>query len=198
MKDKYAAVWVSHSSISDFLKCPRAYYLNNVYKNPKNGHKMSLMQPSLALGQVVHSVIESLSTVPVDERFRTSLLTTYEVHWQKVSGKRGGFITQEQELHYKERGAAMLRRILAHPGPLAQKAVKINKELPYFWLSETDNIILCGRIDWLIYLPETDTVGILDFKTGKYEERADSLQLAIYYLLVKHCQKRVISKAYYW
>lgn len=26
-QDKYSAVWVSHSSINDFLKCHRAYFL---------------------------------------------------------------------------------------------------------------------------------------------------------------------------
>src|ERR1035437_4279352 len=34
-QDKFNAVWVSHSSIGDFLKCPRLYYLHNVYKNDK-------------------------------------------------------------------------------------------------------------------------------------------------------------------
>jgi len=31
-KDKFAAIWISHSSISDFLKCPRSYFLKNIYK----------------------------------------------------------------------------------------------------------------------------------------------------------------------
>ena len=64
MPDQYTAVWVSHTSISDFLQCPRAYYLKNVYKDPKTRHKIQLMSPPLALGQVVHSVLESLSILP--------------------------------------------------------------------------------------------------------------------------------------
>ncbi|KKQ37796.1 MAG: hypothetical protein US54_C0025G0014, partial [Candidatus Roizmanbacteria bacterium GW2011_GWA2_37_7] len=43
--DKFSAVWVSHTSISDFLQCPYAYYLKHVYKDPKTGHKMKIMSP---------------------------------------------------------------------------------------------------------------------------------------------------------
>lgn len=198
MQDKYAAVWVSHSSISDFLKCPRAYYLNNVYKNPKNGHKMTIMQPSLALGQVVHSVIEALSILPSKERFNESLLLPYEKAWEKISGKLGGFTSDEQERRFKERGFEMMRKVMANPGPLKNKAVKIHQNLPHFWLSEKDNIILCGKIDWLEYLECTDSVCIIDFKTGKFQEKDNSLQLPIYYLLATHCQKRPVTKAGYW
>ena len=70
--------------------------------------------------------------------------------------------------------------------------------LPNYFLSEEDNIILCGKIDWLEYLPEKDAVNIIDFKTNKMDENADSLQLPIYELLVKNCQKRPVNKAYYW
>ena len=71
-------------------------------------------------------------------------------------------------------------------------------ELPYYWLSETDNIILCGKIDWLKYIPESDSVEIIDFKTSKNEEGKESLQLPIYHLLVHHCQKRKVDGAWYW
>ena len=63
MADKYTAYWVSHSSINDFLKCPRAYFLKNVYKDPKTGRKIKLISPPLALGQAVHEVVESLSVL---------------------------------------------------------------------------------------------------------------------------------------
>ena len=72
-KDKYTAVWVSHSSMSDYLKCPRLYFLRNVYRDPKTNHKVALMQPPLALGQVVHDTIESLSRLPAEARFTNHL-----------------------------------------------------------------------------------------------------------------------------
>ncbi len=198
MKDKYTAVWVSHSSISDYLTCPRAYYLNNVYKDPKTGNKISIISPPLALGQVVHNAIESLSVLPVEKRFDESLMSRYEAAWKQVSGKKGGFKNDEQERTYKKRGQAMIDRVQKNPGPLKNLAVKITMELPYFWLSEEDNLILCGRIDWLEYLPDEDEVRIIDFKTGRHEEDADSLQLPIYYLLVENCQSHPVAGASYW
>lgn len=198
MTDKFSAVWVSHSSMSDFLKCPRAYYLKNVYRDPKTRHKIQLMSPPLALGQAVHEVLEALSVLPTATRFNESLIEKFGAAWEKVSGKRGGFTNPDVESRYRLRGEAMLRRVMENPGPVARAAVKIREELPQYWLSEEENIMLCGKIDWLEYLPEQDAVNILDFKTGRSEEDSNSLQLPIYHLLVHNCQKRTVAGASYW
>jgi ATP-dependent helicase/DNAse subunit B len=198
IKDKFSAVWVSHSSIGDYLKCPRAYFLKNIYRDPKTNHKIMLMQPPLALGQAVHEVIESLSSLPAESRFTTSLLDRYEQAWSHVSGPLGGFSSIEEEEKIKARGAQMIRRIMDHPGVLKNKTIKFRQELPYFWLSEEDNLILCGKIDWIEYLDMTDSVHIIDFKTGKFDEDPDSLQLPIYVLLATKCQTRKVEKVSYW
>lgn len=196
--DKFTAVWVSHSSLNDFLKCPRAYYLKNIYKDPKTGHKIQVMSPALALGQAVHEVLESLSILPTDKRFDVPLPRLFEKSWQKFTGERGGFFASEVEERYRLRGEAMIARVVQNPGILKEKAVKMKQELPFYWISEEDNIILCGKIDWLLYLPESDSVRIVDFKTSKQEEDAASLQLPIYHLLVHNCQHRNVSGASYW
>jgi CRISPR/Cas system-associated exonuclease Cas4 (RecB family) len=198
VKDKYSAVWVSHSSIGDYLKCPRAYYLKNIYRDPKTNHKIMLMQPPLALGQAVHEVVESLSTMSVEDRMSVSLIDRFEASWKSLSGKLGGFMGIEDEDRFKARGVKMIQRVMDHPGPLRRKAIKIRQDLPYYWLSEEDNIILCGKIDWLEFLEETQSVHIIDFKTGKFDEDESSLQLPIYLLLVSHCQKWPVTKMSYW
>ncbi|MEK7533229.1 MAG: PD-(D/E)XK nuclease family protein [Patescibacteria group bacterium] len=198
MKDKYSAVWVSHSSISDYLKCPRAYFLRNVYRDPKTNHKISIIEPPLALGQAVHDTIDSLSKLPVEQRFVTPLMDTFEKIWANISGQKGGFKDHDQEEKFKARACDMITRVSAHPGPLAQKAIKIRQELPYYWLSEEDNIILCGKVDWLEYREDSDSVRIIDFKTGKFDEDPDSLQLPIYYLLTSHTQTKPITGISYW
>jgi len=198
VKDKYSAVWVSHSSMGDFLKCPRLYYLRNVYKDPMTSRKINRVTPHLSRGGAVHNVLESLSILPVNERLKVSLLTKLDEEWKKISGKRGGFKSSEEEKVFKEEAKQMIQKIIDNPGPIANKAVKIKQELPYYWLSEEEGIILCGKIDWLEYLPVTDAVHIIDFKTGKIEEREDSLQLPIYHLLVTNTQKRQVDRASYW
>jgi len=185
----------------DFLSCPRAYFLRHIYKDPKTGKKINIINPALALGNTVHDVLEGLSELKVEDRFKVSLLDQYEDAWKKVTGESGGFKDAIEEDVYKERGRVMLQRVVDHPGPLHNKALKLRSgdELPpRFLLSPEENIILCGKIDWLEYFPEDDSVHIIDFKTGLHEEEADSLQLPIYALLVKNCQKRHIRMISYW
>ncbi len=198
IKDKYSALWLSYSSISDYLKCPRLYFLRNIYRDPKTNRRVTIVQPSLSLGQVIHDTIEIISRLPQEKRFQQSLISIFFRQWVSVSGKIGGFRDDQEEDQYKKKGQAMIKRIMRYPGPLGRKAIKIRQDLPYMWLSEEENIILCGKIDWLEYLPDLDAVHIIDFKTGKYDEDPDSLQLSIYYLLAKHTQKRPIVKVSYW
>jgi len=197
-QDKYSALWISHSRINDFRICPRAYYLKYIYRDPKTGHKIKLMSPPLALGQIVHEVLDSLTPLPLKERFQTSLVGKLHEYWKKIEGKKGGFRSDSIEQQYKARGEEMLLRVMKNPGPLAHLAVKLKMDLPYFWLSEEKNIILCGKIDWMEYLEEIDSVHIIDFKTSKKDETDDSLQLPIYYLLAKNCQRRHVAKMSYW
>lgn len=199
--DKYNSVWVSHSSIGDFLKCPRLYFLHNVYKNEK-GRKINLTSPALSLGIAVHETLEGLSKFKVEERFLKPLEETFEQEWEKVSGKMGGFKTEHEENEVKERGLNMILRVAQNPGPLARKTVKLppahNNMPPNFFLSEEEGIILNGKIDWLEYIGEDDSVRVIDFKTGKNEEKEGSLQLPIYLLLLNNLQKRKVSGAAYW
>jgi len=200
--DPYTAVWVSHSSMGDFLKCPRAYYLHNMYKDPKTKRKVNIVNPALSLGQAVHEVLEGLASKKAEERFNVDFEKLYEVAWSKISGKRGGFLDAGEEKEMRDRGWEMISRVVKNPGPLKNKALKMKDGdggmPPNFYLSPDDNIILCGKIDWLEYIPECDGIRVLDFKTGKNEEKEDSLQLPIYSLLLNELQKRKVVGALYW
>lgn len=196
MQDKYTATWVSYTSIKDFIDCPQAYFYKHVYRDPISGNKIKLVNPPLSLGKAVHEVLEGLSKLPLDRRFAYSPVDRFYEVWKKVSGQQGGFTDSKEEDEYRKKGQRMISQIVKNPGPLSRLAVKIKQDLPYFWLSEEDNIILCGKIDWLEYL-EDDSVGIIDFKTGR-EEKNDSLQLPIYLLLTSNCQSHKITRVSYW
>ena len=184
--------------MSDFLQCPRAYYLKNIYKDSVTGNKIQIVTPALSLGSAVHEVVEALSAIPTQDRFKKSLVETFEQAWKKYGGKSGGFFDPETEQEYRQQGSDMIRTIVENPGPLAKLSVKIQGDLPRYWLSQEDGIILCGKIDWLEYLPDTNGVHIIDFKTSKKEESGESLQLPIYHLLVHNTQKRSVERASYW
>lgn len=198
--DKYSSTWVSHSSIGNFLKCPRLYYLANMYKDPRSGHRIAIVNPHLSLGVAVHDTLEGLRDFPSNERMTQDLQKNYLQNWQKFTGKLGGFNDIIEEEMYFTRGEKMIETVILNPRFLVNKCVKLkrNKMNPNFFLSEPDNIILNGLIDWLEYLPESNSLHIIDFKTGKREEEEDSLQLPIYLLLCNALQNRKVTKASYW
>ena len=147
MQDKYSAVWVSHSSMNDFLKCPRLYYLHNVYKDPQTRKKMAIVTPYMSLGIAVHNVLEGLVDLKAEERKDVDLLKKFEEEWQKVTGKVGGFLSDEEEKEFKDRGEAMIKNVVADPKFLNNKIIKsciniknINK-LPSFALENLSTFI---------------------------------------------------------
>ena len=88
MADKFKATWVSHSSIGDFLECPRLYYLHNVYKNPDTGRKISVINPYMSLGTAVHNVLEGLVEFKAEERMNRSLVDLFKEEWKKVAKEK--------------------------------------------------------------------------------------------------------------
>lgn len=196
--DKFKATWISHSSMRDFLNCPRLYYLRNIYKNPKTKNKITIVTPALALGQAVHDTVENLSNISVSERFQFPFIRDYEKNWKKIEGEKGGFKSKDQEDEYYTRGKQMIERVVNNPGPIANKALKLKDDfIPHYIFNEEEEIILSGKIDWIEYIEKNDSVHIIDFKTGKGNED-NSMQLPIYLLLATNLQKRQVEKLSYW
>src|SRR5205814_10465336 len=94
-------LWVSHTSISDFLSCTRAYYLRHIYKDPRTGRKINIINPAMALGLTVHDVLETLADVGVDVRPKQPLFERFEKAWEHVSGEMGGFKDRQEERQFK-------------------------------------------------------------------------------------------------
>lgn len=205
MSDKYKAIWLSHSSYNDFLNCPRGYYLKNVYKDPKTKNKISLLSPATSLGSAVHLSIETLLNYPSHEREEKlkDLEKAYERIWnENFVGKKGGFQNSEEEKEYYDKGLAMIENIKENPNFLLSKIIKKESYykgdiIPNFFIDDEEEVLLCGVPDWVEYLDD-NTLHVVDFKTGKNEEREDSTQLPIYVLLLENLQKRKVSKASYW
>jgi ATP-dependent helicase/DNAse subunit B len=197
--NKYNAVWLSHSSISDYKKCPRLYYLKNVWKNSR-GQKINIVSPSLSLGSAVHQTIEPLALLKTEDRLKQNLLEIFEKNWQKFIGEMGGFEDVETENIYKQEGERMIKNVIENPGPISRKTIKFYNGdfIPNIYLSEKDNIILCGLVDWVEYEEDTNTLKVIDFKTGKNDEKEDSYQLPIYKVLVESLQTRKVSGGASW
>jgi len=96
-----ASIYLSHTSLSDFLKCQRAYYLKNVYRNSKTGFRMQVASPYLSLGSVVHDSVKWF----LDNQRQASweqLEQKFRMLWLKYTGKKGGFFSKEEERLWKQ------------------------------------------------------------------------------------------------
>ena len=186
------AIFISPSSLGDFDKCPQLYYYRNIYRSPR-GLKIQLINPALALGQAVHETLEMFLSCRAVERNKDLLLDKLDFAWRNLAGEKGGFISSEEEQESKNRALQMLDRFWQNEHFKNTEMEKI----PGFPKAELGNdIILTGKLDWL----EKDAEGyhLVDFKTGKNEEKENSQQLPIYAVLVSSIFKTEKIRASYW
>ena len=98
-------IWISHSSLSDFEKCPRLYYLRNIYrdKNLGNNFRIQVASPYLSLGEIVHDAIDNYTNRynPL-ERNKDKMMYELSRGWILKKGKVGGFKSDSQEKEFKD------------------------------------------------------------------------------------------------
>ncbi len=196
MRNYQDTIWISYSAISAFLKCPRLYYMEYIYRNPRTGNRIQITNPYLSLGSAVHETIEYLSELSVEERVEISLEERFEKIFSSYSGIKGGFISSHKEEDFRKRGLEMVRR--AERSPLLKNpTINTKTKLPNVDLFPKEHIKLVGSLDWIESL-ESGGAHIIDFKTGNSKESEDSLQLPIYAILANESVDAKIEKASYW
>lgn len=185
---------ISHSAITDFNNCPRLYYFRNIYRNPKTGNRVQIVNPYLSLGLAVHETIDELIDVAPSKRSNKRLDKRFEQIWQNYSDKIGGFTSKKQEDIFKKRGQIMIKKVEGS-AILSKKSLKKDKDLPKMELSPSMDLI--GNFDW-VELMKDGSLHIIDFKTGKNKENGNSLQLPIYQVLAEKNYNRRVKKLSYW
>ncbi len=186
------AIFISPSTLADFDKCPQLYFYRNVYRSPR-GLKLQLINPALALGQAVHDTLEMFLRLPLKERSQPVLQEKFVFSWSNMAGEKGGFSSSLEEEEYKNRGLEMLNRFWLN----GHFKNTLMEKIPGFPKAELGNdIILTGKLDWLE--KQGEIYHLVDFKTGKNEEKEDSIQLPIYAVLVANIFKTKQIKASYW
>jgi len=185
------ALYLSYTSLNDFIKCPRSYYLKNVYRNPENGYKLQIASPHLTLGATVHDTIkwfldlrEKSSEKEVKEKFRNL--------WRKYSGKRGGFSSKEEEAGFGNRGLLMMENFLKNWPVLEKQVPPIS--FPKYHLF--DDVILIGNFDY-VGERKGGSLHVVDFKTG-FGDADSPLQLYIYAILAESNLNKPVSAASFW
>ncbi|MDD5147368.1 MAG: PD-(D/E)XK nuclease family protein [Candidatus Daviesbacteria bacterium] len=185
------ALWVSYTALKDFLKCPNAFYLKNIYKDPKTGFRLQIASPYLSLGSVVHDSVKWLLDLQ-GQVTKDQLEQKFRNLWLKYQGKRGGFSSKEEEGNFGRRGLEMIGNFYKNWKVLGKAAPQV--AFPKYQL--TDNVILIGNFDFVGERSD-GSLQIIDFKTGA-TDKDDSLQLYIYAILVEANFGKPVTRASFW
>jgi CRISPR/Cas system-associated exonuclease Cas4 (RecB family) len=188
-------LWISHSAISSYEKCPHLYYLEYEYRNPETNNRIQIVNPYLALGSAVHETIEELLDVPIKRRTKVSLEERFSDIFEKYRGFNGGFISKKKEEDFFARGLKMVKRV-QDSDFLSRPSTNTTSNFPNMNLLG-ESVKLVGSIDWVELLPN-GKAHIIDFKTGNAKENNGSLQLPIYTLLAEKNLKEEVEKVSYW
>ena len=184
-------IFISYTSLSDFLKCPRAYYLKNIYRDPKTGFRVQVASPHLSLGSTVHDAAKwylemggQVTYPQLEAKFRNL--------WLKYSGKRGGFSSKEEEAGFGKRGLKMLENFFKN----AKRLERVTHRIDFPKLHLFEDVVLMGNFDF-VGEKEDGSLHVLDFKTGANDEK-DPLQLYIYAILAEANFGKPVSSASFW
>lgn len=185
------ALFISYTALKDFLKCPNSYYLKNRYRDPKSGYRLQIASGPMTLGSLVHDAIKwYLQTNRVANK--DQVIKKYRNHWLKYRGKKGGFLSSEQEGDFGKRGLQMLDNFLKNVSILEPNIPAYD-----FLRYQLDaKIIFTGKVDFIGRLAD-ETLHILDFKTGAKDEE-DSTQLHSYAIMAESTFQKPVSKLSYW
>ena len=191
-------IWISYSSLSDFEKCPRLYYLRSIYRDKEfgNNFRIQVANPYLSLGEIVHDAIDNyVNKFSPAERNKDVMIQELSKGWNLKHGKIGGFKNDTQEKEFKTRSVTMVNKFLSNKSFSKADAYKL-PDFPKKKLFPDKDLVLVGNFDWV----ETYKNGlhIVDFKTGKQEESEDSLQLPIYAILANENLEKPVLKTSYW
>ncbi len=188
-------LWISHSALSAYARCPKLYYYEYVYRNPKTGNRIQIVNPYLSLGSAVHETIEGLADIPDKEREKISLKERFKKIFNSYKGKVGGFVLESKEEEFFSRGLKMVERV-EKSNFLEKPSTKMESNFPKVDLIG-DEVKLVGSVDWIEILPGGGA-HIIDFKTGNNKEVNGSLQLPIYTILAKENLSMSVEKVSYW
>ena len=196
-------IYISYTSLKDFLKCPRSYYLKDLYKDPKTSFRLQVASPYLSLGSVVHDSVKwfldeeparnaSASVAGGEKPTLEQTIEKFRNFWLKFRKKRGGFSSDEEEGNFGRRGLQMIENFVKN-WQVLEKAVPV-VTFPKYNL--VDNIVLIGNFDYIGQF-EDGSLHVVDFKTGA-KDIDDTLQLYIYAILAESNLGKEVSNAGFW
>lgn len=186
------AIYVSHTSLKDFAKCPRAYYLKNIYRNPQTKFKLQIASPYITLGATVHDVLDWYLKLSQKPATKDEVFNQFRAFWRKFTGRNGGFVSRAEEAMFGNRGLKMIENFLEN-WQVLEKLVPPLK-FPKYVLH--GDVVLVGNFDFVGQKAD-GSLHIVDFKTGARDEE-NSVQLYLYAILAESNFQKPVSKLSFW
>lgn len=143
------------------------------------------------MGGHIHNTLKDFYTkIPTSERNFPSLEKLLRNRWLQ---NRKGFVDKKEEAQWGVKALTMLR-LFAHRIDL-QTTPKLFED--YYATIISPELKILGRIDRADELND-DTLHVIDYKTGKFDEKEiNDNQLIIYSLIVSANLKQAVTKASY-
>lgn len=185
------ALFISYTGLKDFLKCPRSFYLKNIYRDPKSGYRIQIASAPMTLGSLVHDGIKWYLQTGRNAA-KEAVVAKFRNHWLKYRGKKGGFASNKEEGEFGKKGLKMIDNFFENLGVLEENLPAYD----FFRYRIDESIVLNGRLDFLGVLPD-GSLHVLDFKTGSKDEE-DSTQLHTYAIMAESYFQKPVGKISYW
>src|SRR6478736_5072974 len=124
---KNQKTWISASSSSSFLSCPKSYWYNTLYRD-KDGDKVGTVSKYLTMGIASHNPLEMLARFPSEERPYVKLYPEFNRTWKENKGLKGGFINDEIEEECRQKTIGFIKRAQANIHHLLGETVFLTPE----------------------------------------------------------------------
>lgn len=194
---KYKKVYSFTSHIALYDGCPKQYKFYKEYGFAQN----KMLHTSI--GSLVHETLKNINDLAIERHFdeidENKVNELFEIDLESITARTGFVLTDEQ----KQNALGHVIRYYFNRKDEFHKVWKAEEEIDLI----LDNYILQGIIDLIEYDELTDTLEIIDYKTGP-KPTSDPLspkvehyrkQLEIYaYLAEKRFGKRVIRMKLYY
>jgi len=161
------ALNLSSTKIDTYNSCPLKYRLKYIDKVPERKTRATG-----EFGSIIHSILEEFHSLEPNQQTEKVLFDLLEKHWREDS-----FEYRQRGEEFRKQGEELLSdyfRFIQQNQPTV-----LGREKEFTYTMDDINVTISGKIDRID--DHGDTLGIVDYKTGRKKEKANkNIQMALY------------------
>jgi len=181
-------ITMSPSALKTYVQCPRRYYLSYVEGRQEKPSK------HIFIGTVVHQALKDFFSSGPRERSWQALEEALRTAWARSPERRELFPDRNEEAGV---GRGVLADLKAFFKKVDRRVVPFGLEV-FLRTRVGDGVHVRGRVDRIDEDPETGSLTVIDYKTGKVPAQKpnliDHFQLPLYHAMVDEAYSRTVDK----